>query len=310
VTTPAIEFRGVSKSFRRSFAGDKLPALSSVSFQVARGEVCAFLGPNGAGKSTSMNILMGFSYADSGEASVLGYRPGDLRAKERIGFLPENFAFYRHLDAEALLKFHLGLSGRKVDNPSVLIADLLATVKLESYRGLKVGKYSLGMMQRLGIAQALLGDPELLVLDEPTSGLDPAGRKDVRDLIMALKAEGKTIFLSSHLLSEVEHICDRAIIIDRGRLVRAGDMRELLADGDRVEIIVDRLSEALERAVKLRGASVHREANRIRILGETAQKRALAEMLWTGGSDVLSIAPIKTSLEDIFLKLVGVGDTE
>lgn len=310
MTTPAIEFRAVSKSFRRSFAGDKLPALSSVSFQVARGEVCAFLGPNGAGKSTSMNILMGFSYADSGEASVLGYLPGDLRAKERIGFLPENFAFYQHLDAEALLKFHLSLSGRKADNPSVLIADLLVKVKLDSYRGLKVRKYSRGMVQRLGIAQALLGDPELLVLDEPTSGLDPAGRKDVRDLIMALKAEGKTIFLSSHLLSEAEHICDRAIIIDQGKLIRAGDMHELLADGDRVEIVVDQLSEVLEQAVKLGGAFVHREANRTRIIGETAQKRALAEMLWTNGSDILSLAPIKTSLEEMFLKLVEKGGAE
>jgi ABC-2 type transport system ATP-binding protein len=166
------------------------------------------------------------------------------------------------------------------------------------------------MVQRLGLAQALLGDPELLVLDEPTSGLDPAGRKEVRDLILALKAEGKTIFLSSHILSEVEQICDRVIIIDRGHMVRAGTMQEMLAKGDRVEIIVDRLPEALEQSVKEQGASVEREANRVRISVDVAQKRATAEMLWAGGCDVISLTPMKGSLEDTFLKLVAAGGAQ
>src|SRR3974390_1277406 len=235
---PAIEFSEVTKVYQRRFGGVPVPALSRISFEVARGEVCAFLGPNGAGKTTSMNILMGFIYADSGRSRVFGYPPGDVRAKQRIGFLPENFAFYRYLNAEKLLRFHLRLSGRQLPDPAALIASLLAKVKLDSYQGLKIGKYSRGMVQRLGIAQALLGDPELLVLDEPTSGLDPAGRKEVRDLILALKAEGKTIFLSSHILSEVEQICDRVIILDRGQMVRTGTMQEMLAEDNRAEIIV------------------------------------------------------------------------
>jgi ABC-2 type transport system ATP-binding protein len=230
MATPAIEFSAVTKTYQRRFARMRVPALSGISFEVARGEVCAFLGPNGAGKTTSMGILMGFLYADRGQSRVLGYGSGDVRAKERIGFLPENFAFYRHLDAEKLLQFHLRLSGRQVTNPSALIAGLIAKVRLDGYKGLKIGRYSRGMVQRLGIAQSLLNDPELLVLDEPTSGLDPAGRKEVRDLILALKAEGKTIFLSSHILSEAEQICDRVIIINRGRLVRAGGMQEMLAE--------------------------------------------------------------------------------
>jgi ABC-2 type transport system ATP-binding protein len=269
MATPAIEFSGVSKVYQPRFRTDHITALSNISFEVARGEVCAFLGPNGAGKTTSMNILMGFLYASSGRTRVLGYAPGDVRAKERIGFLPENFAFYRYLNAEKLLQFHLRLSGRQVADPSALIASLLAKVKLDSYRTLKIGKYSRGMVQRLGVAQALLGDPELLVLDEPTSGLDPAGRKEVRDLILALKAEGKTIFLSSHILSEV-----------------------------------------LELAVKERGASVERDAHRVRIAVDVAQKRALAEMLWAGGCDVLSLTPMKSSLEAIFLKLVAEGGAQ
>lgn len=305
MATPAIEFTDVTKVYQRRFAGARVPALANVSFEVAPGEVCAFLGPNGAGKTTSMSILMGFIYADHGRTRVFGYRPGDVRAKERIGFLPENFAFYRYLSAEKLMRFHLSLSGRQTAAPDALIAELLTKVKLDSYKALKIGKYSRGMVQRLGIAQALLGNPELLVLDEPTSGLDPAGRKEVRDLILALKAEGKTIFLSSHILSEVEQICDRVIIIDRGRLVQAGALREMLAGGNRVEIIVDQLPEDVEQAVREGGATVEREANRVRIATDAPQKRAMAEMLWARGCDVISLTPMKSSLEEMFLKVVG-----
>ena len=305
MATPAIEFSEVTKVFERRFRGARVPALSNVSFQVAPGEVCAFLGPNGAGKTTSMNILMGFIYADAGRTRVFGYKPGEVRAKERIGFLPENFAFYRYLNAEKLLQFHLRLSGRRPANPDALIQSLLVKVKLDGYKGLKIGKYSRGMVQRLGIAQALLGDPELLVLDEPTSGLDPAGRKEVRDLILALKAEGKTIFLSSHILAEVEQICDRVIIIDHGRLIRAGSLQQMLAEDNRVEVIVDQLPAHLEPAIQELGASVEREPNRVRLAVDAARKRALAEMLWAAGCDVISLMPMKSSLEEMFLKLVG-----
>lgn len=306
MATPAVEFTNVTKVYQRRVAGVRVPALANVSFEVAPGEVCAFLGPNGAGKTTSMSILMGFIYANQGRTRVFGYRPGDVRAKDRIGFLPENFAFYRYLSAEKLMRFHLRLSGRQTAAPDALIAELLAKVKLDSYKGLKIGKYSRGMVQRLGIAQALLGNPELLVLDEPTSGLDPAGRKEVRDLILALKAEGKTVFLSSHILSEVEQICDRVIIIDRGRVVQAGALREMLAaEGNRVEIIVDQLPEDVEQAVRERGATVERDANQVRIATDAPQKRAMAEMLWARGCDVISLTPMKSSLEEMFLKVVG-----
>src|SRR6267378_1863645 len=310
MAAPAIEFTGVTKVYQRRFAGAQIPALSDVSFEVARGEVCAFLGPNGAGKTTSMSILMGFICADQGRVRVFGYLPGDVRGKKRIGFLPENFAFYRYLDAENLLRFHLRLSCRPSASPEALMAGLLAKVKLDGYKGLKIGKYSRGMMQRLGVAQALLGNPELLVLDEPTSGLDPAGRKEVRDLVLALKAEGRTIFLSSHILSEVEQICDRVIIIDRGRLLRAGALQPMLEEGDSVEIIVNQLPEDLEQAVRAQGASVTRDLNRVRIAVDPAQKRELAEMLWARGCDVISLTPMKSTLEEMFLKLVGGGGTE
>lgn len=309
MTRPAIEFQGVAKAFRRGLFGDFVPALTSVSFQVASGEVCAFLGPNGAGKTTSIGILMGFSYADAGQIRVLGLAPGDVNAKQRIGFLPENFAFHKHLDATELLRYHwelAGLGDRSQADDTIF--RLLAQVKLTAVHDLKIGKYSRGMMQRLGIAQALLAGPELLVLDEPTSGLDPAGRKEVRDLIAVLKAEGKTVFLSSHILAEVEQICDRAVIINGGRVVRAGTMEELLSGAGRVEIIVDQLPEAVEQALREQlAASIEREAHGVKVAVAIESKRAAVEMLWLEGCDVVSMNPVRDSLEHLFLELVGSG---
>lgn len=305
MTGPAIEFENVDKVYRRRLAGREVTALDRVSFQVEAGEVCAFLGPNGAGKTTSISILMGFLYADSGAIRVLGQEPGDVTAKQQIGFVPENFAFYKHLSGEKLLKFHAALAGVPENTSNGLIQDLLAAVKLNGFEKVKIGKYSRGMVQRIGIAQALLADPQLLIMDEPTSGLDPAGRKEVRDLISSLKAAGKTVFLSSHLLSEVEQVCDRVIIINRGKLVRAGKMSELLAGGDQVEIVADRITDDIEATVREWGAVVEHTAQGVLVKAAGARKRELAEMLWAAGCDVISMQPVKGSLEDIYMQLVG-----
>jgi len=307
MATPAIEFLAVTKTYRKPLGGQLIPALSDVSFSVLPGEVCAFLGPNGAGKTTSISILMGFLRADSGEIRVLDFAPGDVRAKQHIGFLPENFAFYKYLTASKLMKFHAALAGVKAPVADRLVPELLNQVKLSGYEKLKIAKYSCGMVQRLGIAQALLGDPQLLILDEPTSGLDPAGRKDVRDLILSLKRAGKTIFLSSHILSEVEQICDRVVIVDRGRLLRTGTVDELLTAGDRVEVLTNLLPETLEPNLAEWGAIFERDAHGVRISIPVAYKRQLAETLWAEGSDVISITPVRSSLEDLFLKVVGGG---
>jgi ABC-2 type transport system ATP-binding protein len=306
--TPAIEFREVSKVFQRRFSGEEITALSHVSFTVNPGEVCAFLGPNGAGKTTSINILMGFLYADWGEIRVLGLEPGNVTAKKQIGFVPENFAFYKHLNATKLLRFHAKLAGVPEENSEPLVRELVSKVKLDGYESLKISKYSRGMVQRIGIAQALLGDPQLLVMDEPTSGLDPAGRKEVRDLILSLKQAGKTIFLSSHILSEVEQICDRAVIIDRGQLLRSGSLEELLKAEDRVEIAVDRLPDQFERLLQEWGGSILQQTPNIKMAVHASRKREAVEKLWAAGCDVISMHPVKSSLEDIYLKLVAGGE--
>jgi ABC-2 type transport system ATP-binding protein len=303
--TAAIEFQQVTKVYRRKFRSVEVPALTNASFAVERGEVCAFLGPNGAGKTTSISLLMGFFYADFGEIRVLGYAPGDVRAKAHIGFLPENFAFYKFLNGERLLRFHDALGGGDKATAKARVNELLAKVKLTDYRKLKIGKYSRGMVQRVGLAQALLRDPQLLVLDEPTSGLDPSGRKDVRDIISTLKGEGRTIFLSSHLLSEVEQVCDRVIIMSKGRVAQTGRMTDLLRDSGRVEILVTALPEELARRVAEWGGSVTPKEHGVAVIVGLEHKREVAEGVWASGKDVVHIAPLRASLEEFYMKTVG-----
>jgi ABC-2 type transport system ATP-binding protein len=298
--TPAIEFHGVAKTYKRWFREETVEALRDVSFEVAPGEVCGFLGPNGAGKTTAIGLLMGFHFPNAGEIRVLGRAPGDVRAKAEIGFLPENFAFYRFLTGPRLLALHLALSGRKAPDPDGLIAALLAKVKLYSYESLPISRYSRGMVQRLGIAQSLIGDPRLLIFDEPTSGLDPSGRKEVLGLLAALKSEGRTVFLSSHILPEVEQICDRVVIIDRGRLVCAGRIEDLLRAGDRVAIVADRLPEGF-----MPPGEIEHLPEGARLLVPAAAKRETIERLWSAGADVVSVNPLRGSLEEVFLSLTG-----
>jgi ABC-2 type transport system ATP-binding protein len=302
---PAIEFRGVTKQYGSGFSGEGVTALADVSFEVEAGEVCGFLGPNGAGKTTCINTLMGFLFPDSGDVGVLGYPPGDVRAKSQIGFVPENFAFHPFLTGPKLLRLHAVLAGLDSTAAARRIPELFAQAQLCGHEELRIGKYSRGMVQRLGIAQALLNDPQLLVLDEPTSGLDPAGRRDVREILLSLKSMGKTVFLSSHILAELEQFADRVIIIDHGRLIREGPLAELLDRGGRVAIFVDSLPEEIEKLLADNGAAIERGGQGVRVLVDPALKREAVERLWAAGCDVVSMYPVRNSLEDLFLTLVS-----
>jgi ABC-2 type transport system ATP-binding protein len=300
---PAIVLDHLTMVYKDGFfRRHPIRALQDICLEVPPGEIFGFLGPNGAGKTTTINTLMGFIFATEGTARVLGQAPGHVQAKRKIGYLPENFAFYKFLTAEKLLRFHMRLGGK---NPAeALIKHLLATVKLETYAKLKVGKFSRGMMQRIGLAQALANDPELLILDEPTSGLDPVGRKEVRELMLGLKAQGKTIFLSSHLLSEVEMITDRIAIIDHGQLKQVGKVSDLLQANNQVEIVVDGMSDALATQVREKGGHIVPASNAVKIIIDSNFKMDLIMGLATSGANIVSVNPVRSTLEELFVKAV------
>ena len=227
----ALEFENLAKEYRSFASRRRLRALDGFTLQVETGEIFGFLGPNGAGKSTAIHLAMGFMRPTSGSGRMLGQPFGYAPARRRVGFLAENVALY-HRRAESLVRFYGALNGMRGSYLAKRAREALAAVGLQDQAGRNVGKFSRGMLQRVGLAQALVNDPDLLILDEPTSALDPLVRVAVRELLLKAREEGKTIFLSSHLLSEVELVCDRVAVLHRGRLVRLGRTMDLLQSGE------------------------------------------------------------------------------
>ena len=225
----AVDVRDLSKTYRSPFRRADVQALSGLSLQVAPGEIFGLLGPNGAGKTTLVKSLLGIVHPTSGAASLFGVPVGRPEARRRVGFLPEHHRFPPFLTAEAMLHLYGRLSGVEAATRKRQIPELLERVQMGRWRSAKIKTFSKGMMQRAGLAQALLGSPDLLFLDEPTDGVDPVGRREIRDVLVELSREGKTIFLNSHLLSEVEQVCTRVAILKGGRLVREGTVGELTA---------------------------------------------------------------------------------
>ncbi len=237
--TPAIETIALRKEYGRKIA------LHGLDLTVQPGEVFGFLGPNGAGKTTTVKILLGLVRATSGQARLFGRPAGDAEARQRIGYLPENFRFHDWLSGAALLDFHARLAGVSLAERRQRIPRVLELVGLSGRGNDRIRAYSKGMTQRIGLAQAIIHEPDLVLLDEPTSALDPVGRREVRDLIRTLKARGMTIFLNSHLLSEVEMVCDRVAIVDRGRIVRSGKLTDLIGGVPEIRVTVDRVDPRL-----------------------------------------------------------------
>jgi ABC-2 type transport system ATP-binding protein len=302
----ALQFDTVSKRYHagRFWGRTAVQALDQVSFEVAPGEIFGFLGPNGAGKTTALHLLMGFIFPDHGRGAVFNLPFGHPQARRRIGFLPENLAFYRYLTPVHLLRYFGRLNDVAPGALEASIPPLLERVKLSDSAHRRVGTFSRGMLQRLGVAQVLVHDPDLLVLDEPTSGLDPLGRRLVRELLLELKARGKTIFLSSHLLSEVEMVCDRVGVLDRGRLRRIGSVREMLEASAKVELTVRGASAALLESLRQEGAQISERDTLHRILLDRGRQRPVIERLWQEGGELLSLVPARSSVEDFFIEVL------
>ncbi len=248
--SPAVEINGLVKDFRTSFKRQLLRAVDGVSITIMPGQVYGLIGPNGSGKSTTMKALLGLVAPTAGNCSIFGRDSLKVDSRNDVGFLPENPYFYKHLSGEETLRFYgklCGLGGKDLDER---VGELLNLVDLESARHRRVGGYSKGMLQRIGLAQALIQDPRLLILDEPTAGVDPIGSRQIRDLILRLRERGITVFLCSHLLEQVQEVCDKVGIIYEGRMIREGPLEDLIAIEDQTEIILKGAGEPLIAAIR------------------------------------------------------------
>lgn len=304
----AIEITGLTKEYRTGFwmKGVKR-ALNSLNLNVESGEVFGLLGPNGAGKTTTLKILFRLIFPTSGTARILGKELHDTTMHQSVGYLPEQPYFYDHLSPEELLKYTGRLFGLRGDDLRSRVNQLLEKVGLSESRHVPLRRFSKGMVQRVGIAQALINDPAVVFLDEPMTGLDPLGRREVRDLILHLREEKKTVFFSTHILSDAEMLCDRVAILNRGQLQGCGELREILSLGASItELTLENPPEGILAELRPLVASMVRTGDRVRleILEEADIEKAL-EISLRGKVKVVSLNPVKMSLEDYFMAKVS-----
>jgi ABC-2 type transport system ATP-binding protein len=295
--TPAIHTQDLAKKYGH------VTALAGLTMTVPKGEVFGFLGPNGAGKTTSVKLLLGLTEPTSGQAWLLGSPIGDRQVRRRIGYLPELFRYQSFLNAREVLGLHCELARIPRAEHKGEIAEALSTVGLTDRADDRCGTFSKGMQQRLGLGVALLGKPELIFLDEPTSALDPVGRHDVREITRRLRDRGTTVFLNSHLLSEVELVCDRVAVVDHGRVIALGSIPELLGGSKLVRV---RLTGLNGRLGQLNGFGTPAEDGEwviFRDLGEEQVPDLVAAIVGLGGR-VYAVEPQLQSLEDRFLQLL------
>jgi len=295
-SVPALEFNNVSKQYRGFFRSQWVTALRDFSLRVETGEIFGFLGPNGAGKTTAMHLAIGLMFPSRGHGAMLGHEFGHAPTRRRVGFLAENVALY-HRPAAKLVRFYGALNGMKDPQLRRRTTEMLNELDLTDAAGRNAGKFSRGMLQRVGLAQALVNDPELLILDEPASALDPLGRVHVRELLLRAREAGKTVFLSSHLLSEVEQICDRLAIVIKGRVARVGTLSELLEAQDRFMITAKGIDALMFEGTPQNGF--------IRITVPALEQRRTIEKIWLAGGEVVAINPVRRTLEDLFVDLAN-----
>jgi ABC-2 type transport system ATP-binding protein len=303
----ALSTEELSKTYSSGlFTKQRVAALTGVSLQVAPGEIFSLLGPNGAGKTTFIKILLSLTFPTSGSATMLGETLPNVRVRRRSGYLPENHRYPGYLTGAQVLMFFGQLGGATRADVASRVGPLLDLVGLSQWRTMKVKKYSKGMMQRLGLAQALINDPAIVFLDEPTDGVDPVGRKEIREILKRLKDEGKTVFLNSHLLSEVELISDRVAILDKGRLVKVGTVDELTTEGSRYRFGIsgslppDLKTEASALVIAFESGADYLIAE----LKSDAALNAFIDLLRKYNVTITGVTKQRTSLEDSFLSLI------
>jgi len=301
-----IEIENLSKTFTTTFGKRTVKALTDVNLSVEQGSIFGLLGQNGAGKTTLIKILLGIVYPSAGACKMFGEEFSHLHLKKRIGFLPENHKFPNYMTGREVLTFFGKLSGLENLHLAKRIDEMLELVEMTKWSKSKIKTYSKGMMQRLGLAQAMLNNPDLLFLDEPTDGVDPIGRKEIRNVLLALKEGGKTIFLNSHLLSEVELITDRVAILHKGKIIREGNVHDLTNRKEEYRIVVDALLEStldvsLKEKYELRKVS---DSTYLIRVDEQRPVNDFVDHLRGKGISIKEMAQEKNSLEDVFISLV------
>jgi ABC-2 type transport system ATP-binding protein len=310
----AISTEGLTKHYPVGFWRKRpYAALDSLSLTVAQGDVFGFLGPNGAGKTTTLKLLMQLIYPTSGTAEILGRPVGDVNVRRRIGYLPENPYFYDNLTAEELLVYFGRIFGYSAREGRQRAARLLDEVGIGAERRFQLRKFSKGMVQRIGIAQALINDPELVFLDEPMSGLDPLGRREVRELILRLRDRGCTVFFSSHVLSDAETLCNRVAILAKGRLVAGGALDELMAFRTRGwELVVSGVRDDLAARLRSRVTKATALGDgrfSLELPPSTAPEQIIPDLV-SAGARVVSLNPLRGTLEDIFVEQVRAANAD
>jgi ABC-2 type transport system ATP-binding protein len=290
----ALEFDNITKEYRGFFKSESVKALDGFSLRVEQGEIFGFLGPNGAGKTTAIHIALGLLHSTKGKGSVLGHPFGHAVTRRRVGFLAENIALY-HRPAARLVRFYGALNGMKGSDLRRRTREIFAELNLQSAAERNTARLSRGMLQRVGLAQALVNNPDLLILDEPTSALDPLGRIAVRDILKRFRQEGKTVFLSSHMLSEAEQICDRLAIVVHGRVKRVGSIPELLESQERFVITATGIDALMFPGSQQNG--------HIKITVPALEQRRMIEQIWLAGGEVIAVNPVRRTLEDLFVEL-------
>jgi len=298
-----LDIEGIRKSFRVGFIPKTKTVLRDVSFSVVGGEIFGYLGPNGAGKTTTLKCVLGLIFPDGGKIRLFGRPHLEARAKERVGFLPENPYFYDYLTGREFLDFYGQLFGIRKKERAARIGELIRLVGLEKSAGLQLRRYSRGMLQRIGLAQALINEPELVLLDEPLGGLDPLGRREIRDIILELRQKGKTVFLSSHILQDIEMICDRVAIIVGGRILSQGKLSDLISE--KVLFTEITVSGVDEGELAPFGECLSSQPGRVLVrIPEEDKIQEVLDLVRERRGKVHALVPRTQTLEDLFVDVV------